>query len=149
MPRDRLPNRRRHRPFDFEHGVPGGKKVAYRGAVGYYPDGRIAEVFLSATKVGTDVDVATKDAAVLLSFALQHGAPFEDLRQAMTRDGQGRPEGAIGTLLDIIATFPQVTPWPPKGEPDAPATPPDDAGPTTGGASAAAVPAEAVNDDGW
>ena len=35
-----------------------------------------------------------RDAAIILSFALQHGADAEAIRRARCRDSQGRPLGA-------------------------------------------------------
>src|SRR5262245_37190610 len=86
-----------------------------RVTIGFYPDGRIGEVFLGAAKSGTALDIATRDSAILLSFALQHGATVDRIRSAMTRDEMGRPEGAMGALLDRIA----VTPPSPLGSSDA------------------------------
>lgn len=96
--REILPLRRRAETLDFN--LANGK---FRATLGFYPDGRLGEVFINSPKVGTDVDVAIKDAAILLSFALQHGAKLEDIRPAMTRSASGQPEGAIGALLDLIA----------------------------------------------
>lgn len=96
--REVLPQRRPSTTFNFEHG-----KFVYTATVGYYPGWKIGEVFLSAAKTGTELDIATRDAAILLSMALQHGAPLETMRDAMTRDSDGKPEGAIGVLLDRLA----------------------------------------------
>lgn len=102
--RERLPPRRYSETLDFTHFTPTGAPIPHRATLGYYPDGRIGEIFISTGKVGTDVDVAVKDAAILASFALQHGAKVEDLHAAMTRDARGRPEGVLGSLLDLIYT---------------------------------------------
>lgn len=102
--RELLPQRRPAATITFRHGY-----FDYTATVGYYPDGRIGEVFLSAAKSGTALDIATRDSAILLSFALQHGATVEQIRTAMTRDAQGRPEGAIGMLLDRIADEAKMT----------------------------------------
>ena len=98
MTRELLPQRRPSETFTFDHGG-----FEYRVTLGFYPDGRIGEVFLGAAKSGTALDIATRDSAILLSFALQHGATVEQIRSAMTRDVAGRPEGAMGVLLDRIA----------------------------------------------
>lgn len=101
--RERLPNRRRSESFEFEHRNYAGAPFPYLATLGCYADGRLGEVFIYAGKVGTELDVAIKDAAILLSFALQHGATVEDIRSAMTRDAKGKPEGVMGTLLDLIS----------------------------------------------
>ena len=41
-----------------------------------------------------------RDIAILISFALQHGAQPDDLARAMTRDAEGRAQGLAGILLD-------------------------------------------------
>lgn len=102
MTRARLPNRRAAVTLEFDHVTPRLATIPYVATVGFHDDGRIGEVFLNTAKVGTDLDVATKDAAILLSFALQHGATISAIRAAMTRGADGRPEGVMGTLLDLI-----------------------------------------------
>jgi hypothetical protein len=95
--RERLPNRRYAETFTFWHG-----NFQYDATVGLYPDGRIGEVFLSAGKAGTELDIATRDSAIALSFALQYGCRPETIRAAMTRNSEGKPEGALGVLIDRI-----------------------------------------------
>ena len=101
MTRELLPQRRPSETFTFDHGG-----FEYRVTIGFYPAGRIGEVFLSAAKSGAALDIATRDSAILLSFALQHGATVEQIRSAMTRNVAGRPEGAMGVLLDRIPLTP-------------------------------------------
>lgn len=100
--RELLPPRRQSQNFDFEHVNQNYQAFAYKATVGFYDDGRLGEVFLSAAKITTDMDVAARDAAILLSFALQYGVPPESMRSAMTRDPGGRPLGVVGTLLDLL-----------------------------------------------
>lgn len=99
-----LPRRRAAESFDFDHQTPNGGFVALKVSLGFYDDGRIGEVFVSGTKVGTDLDIAYREAAILLSFALQHGADIRTIRSAMIRSATGNPEGVIGSLLDAILT---------------------------------------------
>jgi ribonucleoside-diphosphate reductase alpha chain len=96
--RERLPNRRTCESFSFEHA--GMKYVA---SVARYDDGRLAEVFITNHKVGSDADAAAKDSAVVCSIALQFGVPVEVIRKALLRDSQGRPSSPLGTALDIIS----------------------------------------------
>lgn len=68
------------------------------------PDhGPIKELFINAGKTGTSMETMSRDAAVLMSIALQHGAPIETMRKAVTRNVDGSPQGPIGALLDILA----------------------------------------------
>jgi hypothetical protein len=96
--RKRLPNRRRSTSFDFE--VDG---LRYTCTFSRFADGRIVEVFLSNHKSNSHADVSARDAAIALSFALQHGADAEKIRAALCRDVQGRASGVLGAALDAIA----------------------------------------------
>jgi len=103
MTRDRLPARRLAETIGFDHITPTLATMPLVATLGFYEDGRIGEVFLYARKDGTDLDTSLKDSAILLSFALQHGATVEGMQGAMTRNAKGEPEGAMGRLLDLIA----------------------------------------------
>jgi hypothetical protein len=71
--------------------------------VGYSDDWRVGEVFLSVDKkVGSDGDIATRDTAILISLALQHGCTLATLAQAVTRAADGRPEGLAGIVLEAL-----------------------------------------------
>jgi hypothetical protein len=95
--RQRLPNRRASENFSFE--LNGLRLTA---TVSLFDDGRIAELFLNAQKPGTAVDISARDAAIILSFALQHGADPKAIRWALCRDPQGQALGPIGCALDRI-----------------------------------------------
>lgn len=97
MIRQSLPNRRESETFEFQH-----EGHRYCGTVGYDRRGRPLEVFLTTGKPGTGVETVSRDAAVAVSLALQHGAPLDTLRRAITRLDDGRPAGPLGTLLDLI-----------------------------------------------
>ena len=97
MTRETLPNRRKTMGYAFAHN---GQN--YMAHVGRYEDGRVAEFFLTGAKVGTAVDTGAREASILASFALQHGAPVETIRLAMPRDLQGRPLGPLGAALDLL-----------------------------------------------
>ena len=96
--RERLPNRRGGETLNFAC-----RQREYRATLGFYPDGRLGEVFINAGKSGSDVDIATRDSAIALSFALQYGCAPEDIRAALCRDDAGKAEGPLGTLLDLLA----------------------------------------------
>lgn len=98
MTREVLPNRRRSEILSFEHD---GHR--FTATVGGFDDGRPAEVFLSAGKAGTAIEAMARDLAVITSIALQHGAPVETLRHAMTRLDDGAAAGPMGKLLDLVA----------------------------------------------
>jgi hypothetical protein len=96
--RRRLPNRRGHELLDFEAGG-----FLYTAGLGYFEDGRLAEVFLNADKIGTAIETAARDSAVVASIALQHGVPPDTIRHALTRNGNGDASGPLGALLDLLA----------------------------------------------
>lgn len=98
MTRELLPARRSAESFDFHVG-----QVRYTATLGYYDDGRLGEVFLCGPKAGTDLENNARDAAVMASIALQHGAGVDVLRHGLSRD---EGEGAltpIGRLLDMLS----------------------------------------------
>jgi hypothetical protein len=68
-----------------------------------FADGRIGELFLNNQKSGNQADTNACDAAILLSFALQHGANIEAIRKALCRDDGGHALAPIGAALDLLA----------------------------------------------
>jgi hypothetical protein len=63
--------------------------------------GEIGEIFLSTLKGSSDLDAQARDAGLLFSLALQHGCPIETILGALTRDGRGRPAGALGRAIEF------------------------------------------------
>jgi ribonucleoside-diphosphate reductase alpha chain len=98
MSRERLPNRHQCETVGFEHG---GMK--YTASIARYGDGRLAEIFISNHKSGSDSDAAAKDSAVVCSIALQHNVPVETIQRALLRDARGNPSSPLGAALDLIA----------------------------------------------
>jgi hypothetical protein len=100
--RERLPNRREHTVINFTK----TDGFAYAGGVGFFEDGRLAEVFLNSRKIGTAIETAARDSAVVASLALQHGVPPDTIRHALTRNRNGEASGPLGMLLDLLAAAP-------------------------------------------
>jgi hypothetical protein len=96
--RERLPDRRANQSFTFEL-----NGLRFTATVSCFDDGRLGELFLNNHKFGNQSDTNARDAAILLSLALQHGAEIETIRRALCRDSQGRALGPIAAALDIIA----------------------------------------------
>jgi hypothetical protein len=72
--REQLPNRRQCVSFEFSHGG-----LLFTLCAGSYPDGRIAEIFLSSHKPGSPIEaIARGGPATLLGAALD--APAEEAR---------------------------------------------------------------------
>jgi len=99
--RERLPNRRRCESLEFSHAG-----LAFTLCAGFYRDGRIAEIFLSSHKPGSAVEAVARDAAIVASLALQHGADLETIGRALTKDHGGGPATLLGAALDALAVAP-------------------------------------------
>jgi hypothetical protein len=95
--RDRLPNRRSAINSSFDRD---GSSFAI--TAGYYPNGRLGEIFLNADRANSLLDFLMSDAAILASIALQYGASLDELRHAMKRDTRGAASSPIGAALDRI-----------------------------------------------
>jgi hypothetical protein len=96
--RERLPNRRHSETFNLEC-----NGLAYTATISRFADGRLAEIFLTNHKAGSQADANARDSAVVASLALQHGVPLDVIRRALLRDSHGRPSTPLGAALDIIA----------------------------------------------
>ena len=94
--RERLPNRRDCTTLSYRH-----NGADFTLSAGHYADGRIGELFISAGHANSALDALASDAAIAVSFALQHGADLDALRSAMKRNGQGEPSSPIGAALDL------------------------------------------------
>jgi hypothetical protein len=65
--------------------------------VGFYADATPGEVFIDGGKTGQDVQSTARDAAVVLSLALQHV-----IRRAVTRSGSGATASILGAIVDVL-----------------------------------------------
>jgi len=95
--RDRLPDRRGCETFALRMGA-----AEFLVTVGVYANGQIGEVFVAGAKVGSDMDAVTRDAAILLSLALQHGVSRDVIKGALTREGNGAASSVIGAIVDRL-----------------------------------------------
>jgi hypothetical protein len=96
--RMRLNNRRPSENFTFE--LDG---LRFTATFSRDHTGRVVELFLNNHKSGNQSDTNARDAAIVLSFALQHGASLATIRGALCRDSAGRPLGPLGAALDLLA----------------------------------------------
>jgi hypothetical protein len=96
--RERLPNRRNCKTVDFE-----SMNLKFTAGIGRYPDGRISELFLTNCKAGSSIGTLVRDLAIVFSFAVQHGADVEAIRNALCRDSAGHSLGPLGAVLDLLA----------------------------------------------
>jgi hypothetical protein len=98
MTRERLANRRDSENFSFQWAG-----MHFVATVSRFYDGRLAEIFLSNGKIGSDADAAARDSAVVCSIALQFGVPIETIRHALLRDLHGSAASPLGYALDLLA----------------------------------------------
>jgi hypothetical protein len=100
-----LPQRRFNETFDLRHKTETGD-VAYAVTIGFAesagPFLTPVEVFINGPKAGSGVEAVARDAAVLLSIALQYGVPLAVVQGAITRDAAGAPSSAIGAVVDLL-----------------------------------------------
>ena len=102
MVREKLPNRRPLETVKFQHG-----NFSYFASIGYeVHTGAVREVFLQTGKSGTELEAMARDAAILISLALQSGALLDDMRNAITRLDNGEAAGPVGRLLDLLNEAP-------------------------------------------
>ena len=99
MIRRTLPQRRASETFDLRFW-----NQNFTVSIGRYPDGMIGEVFIDGGKTGQDIQSTARDAAVVISLALQHGTPIEAIRHAVTRNGSGEAASILGATVDCLAT---------------------------------------------
>jgi ribonucleoside-diphosphate reductase alpha chain len=101
--RERLPNRRASTTFAFACGP-----HRYTATVDYFPGtNKLAEIFLSNGRAGSDIDAAAIDSGVVASIALQHGIPVDVIRRALLQDSRGVANGPLGVAIDIaLAVLP-------------------------------------------
>ena len=99
MSRRILPQRRRAETFAVVHW-----NQPFAVTIGFFDDGAMGEVFVNSRKTGGDVEAIARDAAVLLSLALQHGLRVEAIKHAVTRDSNGAPSSILGAVVDALPT---------------------------------------------
>ena len=100
--RKTLPQRRASETFDLKFWG-----QSFTVTVGFYPDGTPGEVFVDTRKTGGDVEAIARDAAVVISLALQHGTPIATIRRAITRDGNGASSSVLGAVIDALPATPR------------------------------------------
>ena len=96
MMRQVLPQRRRAETFAI---ICRNQPVTI--TAGFYDDGALGEVFIDTGKSGADLAHVARDAAVVISLALQHGVSIETIRHAVTRNGS-EPSSIVGAVIDAL-----------------------------------------------
>jgi len=101
MSRERLPDRRQGVAFKIKRFA--GLRASYHVTMGYFPDGRLGEVFIATNHAGSDAEALARDVAILMSLCLQHGCPMAIMRDALTRESNGEPSTIAGAVADAIS----------------------------------------------
>jgi hypothetical protein len=96
--RERLPNRRPTENRTIQH-----QAFTFVASIGRHSDGRLAEIFISSRKSGSDMAAAARDASIVVSIALQHGVSPEVIRHALGRNSDGSAASPLGVVLDQLA----------------------------------------------
>lgn len=66
--------------------------------------GPIAEVFLNAQPVNSQLDVLVSDGAILMSMLLQYGCPPDDIARAMKRNPDSSPASLLGRAAAFLGS---------------------------------------------
>src|SRR5262245_14355660 len=96
--RGRFPDRHASEQIAFTIGGP--KFIA---TISRFLYGRLAEIFLTNGKRGSDSDITAPNDALVASIAFQHGVLVEALRKALMHDSQGKASGPLGVVPDLLA----------------------------------------------
>jgi hypothetical protein len=99
LPRRTLPNRRLCETFDIE--VAG---LSYKVSIGRFPNGALAEIFISNHRANSAADVAARDCGILISLLAQHRCPIETIAGSLSRNADGSASGVAGAVIDKILT---------------------------------------------
>ena len=95
--RQRLSNRRLCETSDIEVG-----QLSYKFSTGRFPNGELAEVFISNHRSNSQADVAARDCGILISLLLQFHCPVETIAHALSRNSDGSASGVAAAVLDKI-----------------------------------------------
>jgi hypothetical protein len=95
--RIRQPNRRTCETFDIQVA-----NLSYKVSIGRFPNGKLAEVFISNHRSNSSADVAARDCGILISLLLQLGCPAEVIAHSLSRNTDGSASGVAAAVLDAI-----------------------------------------------
>lgn len=70
---------------------------------GIAPPHTVAEMFITSRKIGSGAEAIARDAAILLSLAVQFGCPLDTIKHALTRNQDGTPQSVMGRVVDRVA----------------------------------------------
>lgn len=106
MTRRRLANRRPCERIAFEHN--GAEWTALVGLrlAGLSDEGscvaELGDVFITAGKVGSELEATAQTGALLISLAMQHGIDIRVFQRSIPRHPSGRAADVIGAAIDAV-----------------------------------------------
>lgn len=102
--RHRIAKRRAHETIAIEHENQRYKIGLGREVVCIERErlGPIVEVFISAQKVNSPLDVLASDGAILMSMLLQYGCAPEEIAKSMKRNSDGSPASPLGRAAAFL-----------------------------------------------
>jgi hypothetical protein len=95
--RIRLSNRRGAVAVDLMH-----RDQRYRAHVGFFENGKAAELFIDAARQNSALDAFAADCAILISLLLQRGSSIAEIGHALRRESDGKPASLIGAVIDQL-----------------------------------------------
>lgn len=106
--RDRLPDVRDSLTHKFTiKGQNGDSDTEVYMIVGFYPDGRIGELFVTLSLDSTALGAMLDQWAAAVSIALQYGAPLESIVRKFTYQNFG-PRGWTGSQVPVLRSVNSV-----------------------------------------
>lgn len=94
-----LPQRRASFTFDI---YDASGRIDLTVSYSTFETGGVAEIFVTARKIGSDMEAIARDSAILLSLALQYGCPFDTIKHALTRNRDGTAQSLMGRIIDRV-----------------------------------------------
>lgn len=82
--------------------------MRFQLTVGFYPNGRIGEVWLNGLRPDSALYHITQDACVLISHLLQRFTSPHTLFDSMPRKADGSPASVIGAIIELLLSLPEV-----------------------------------------
>ena len=66
------------------------------------PPHTVGEIFVTSRMIGSGIEAIARDAAILMSLALQHGCALDTIKHALTRNADGTPQSLMGRVVDRV-----------------------------------------------
>ena len=82
--------------------------VRFQLMVGFYPNGRIGEVWLNGPRPDSALYHITQDACVLVSHLLQRFVSPHTLYDSLPRAQDGSPASVIGAIIELLMSLPEA-----------------------------------------